>query len=85
MREQNGHTAGEFPLFALTHVLDLLGDVLDVESAILSPIRRITTMLIANDNNDPFSIGRGPDIDSKEFILVRIDQPLKLSVPLPPT
>jgi hypothetical protein len=43
------------------------------------------TLLIANDNNYPFSIGRGPDIDNNEFILVRIDPPLKLPVPLPPT
>ncbi len=43
------------------------------------------TLLIANDNNYPFSIGRGSDIDNNEFILVRIDQPLKLPVPLPPT
>ncbi len=41
------------------------------------------TLLISNDNNYPFSIGRGSDIDNTEFILLRIDRPL--SLPLPAT
>lgn len=45
------------------------------------------TLLIANDNNYPFSIGRGPDIDNNEFILVRLDEPLNLpgAAPVAPT
>lgn len=41
------------------------------------------TLLIANDNNYPFSVGRGPDIDNNELILVRLDAPLNLAVPVP--
>jgi glycerophosphoryl diester phosphodiesterase len=40
------------------------------------------TVLIANDNNYPFSRGR-TDIDDNEIILVRLDQPL--AVPVAPT
>lgn len=36
------------------------------------------TLLVANDNNYPFSRGRGPDIDNNEFILIRLDEPLNL-------
>ncbi|NET65052.1 MAG: glycerophosphodiester phosphodiesterase [Moorea sp. SIO1G6] len=34
------------------------------------------TILVANDNNYPFSVGRGPDIDNNEVILIELDQPL---------
>lgn len=36
------------------------------------------TILVANDNNYPFSIGRGPDIDNSEIILLELDEPLHL-------
>ena len=36
------------------------------------------TILVANDNNYPFSIGRGPDIDNNEITLLRLPQTLDL-------
>ena len=36
------------------------------------------TLLVANDNNYPFSIGRGPDIDNNEIIKIELDEPLDL-------
>lgn len=36
------------------------------------------TILVANDNNYPFSIGRGPDIDNTEIILVEPNHRLRL-------
>ncbi len=36
------------------------------------------TILVANDNNYPFSVGRGPDIDNNEIILLELDEPLNL-------
>ncbi|WP_088889379.1 alkaline phosphatase [Leptolyngbya ohadii] len=37
------------------------------------------TLLIANDNNYPFSVGRPPAIDNNEIILVNLPQPLTLA------
>jgi glycerophosphoryl diester phosphodiesterase len=37
-----------------------------------------TTLLVANDNNYPFSIGRGTDIDNTEFITLKLSEPLDL-------
>lgn len=37
-----------------------------------------TTILVANDNNYPFSIGRPPAIDNNEIILLQLEQPLNL-------
>jgi len=34
------------------------------------------TILVANDNNYPFSVGRPPDIDNSEFLLLELDEPL---------
>jgi glycerophosphoryl diester phosphodiesterase len=36
------------------------------------------TILVANDNNYPFSIGRPPAIDNNEIILLELDKPLNL-------
>ncbi|MGF1518565.1 MAG: glycerophosphodiester phosphodiesterase family protein [Nodosilinea sp.] len=36
------------------------------------------TLLVANDNNYPFSIGRGPDIDNNEIIQIELATPLAL-------
>ncbi|MBW4694082.1 MAG: hypothetical protein KME27_20245 [Lyngbya sp. HA4199-MV5] len=36
------------------------------------------TILVANDNNYPFSSGRSPAIDNNEIILLQLEQPLKL-------
>ncbi|MEC4983734.1 MAG: esterase-like activity of phytase family protein [Oscillatoria sp. PMC 1068.18] len=36
------------------------------------------TILVANDNNYPFSIGRGLDIDNNEIILLELAEPLNL-------
>ena len=36
------------------------------------------TILVANDNNYPFSQGREGDIDNNEVILINLEQPLNL-------
>lgn len=36
------------------------------------------TILVANDNNYPFSLGRGPDIDNNEIIRLRLPHKLDL-------
>jgi glycerophosphoryl diester phosphodiesterase len=36
------------------------------------------TILVANDNNYPFSIGRPPSIDNNEIVQITLDKPLKL-------
>ncbi|MBD1996656.1 esterase-like activity of phytase family protein [Leptolyngbya sp. FACHB-541] len=36
------------------------------------------TILVANDNNYPFSVGRGPDIDNNEIIQLKLNTPLDL-------
>ncbi|MGA7954359.1 MAG: esterase-like activity of phytase family protein [Gloeobacterales cyanobacterium] len=36
------------------------------------------TLLVANDNNYPFSSGRPPDIDNNESILLKLENPLNL-------
>ncbi|MGH1392437.1 MAG: phytase [Trichormus sp.] len=40
------------------------------------------TLLLANDNNYPFSIGRPPEIDNNEFIILELDKPLNLPTPV---
>ncbi len=37
------------------------------------------TLLVANDNNYPFSVGRPPAIDNNEIILINLPQPLTLA------
>jgi glycerophosphoryl diester phosphodiesterase len=36
------------------------------------------TILVANDNNYPFSVGRPPAIDNNEMVLLQLDKPLNL-------
>ncbi len=36
------------------------------------------TILVANDNNYPFSVGRPPDIDNNEILVLQLDEPLNL-------
>jgi hypothetical protein len=36
------------------------------------------TILVANDNNYPFSVGRPPAIDNNEIVLLQLEQPLNL-------
>ncbi|PNW56782.1 UNVERIFIED_CONTAM: glycerophosphodiester phosphodiesterase [Euhalothece sp. KZN 001] len=36
------------------------------------------TILVANDNNFPFSVGRPPEIDNNEIALIELDEPLDL-------
>ncbi|WP_299402242.1 alkaline phosphatase [Acaryochloris sp. IP29b_bin.148] len=55
-------TSFEFPFVTIEDVL-----VLDED-----------TLLVANDNNYPFSVGRGPDIDNNEIIQIKLDAPLDL-------
>jgi glycerophosphoryl diester phosphodiesterase len=40
------------------------------------------TILVANDNNYPFSVGRPPAIDNNEIILLKLEQPLNLATGL---
>ena len=56
----DGETLFTFPFITIEDVL-----ILDEE-----------TILVANDNNYPFSIGRGPDIDNNEIITIKLTQPL---------
>jgi glycerophosphoryl diester phosphodiesterase len=56
----DGLTTFDFPFVTIEDVL-----VLDADS-----------ILVANDNNYPFSIGRGPDIDNNEIIQLKLSQPL---------
>jgi glycerophosphoryl diester phosphodiesterase len=58
----DGSTTFTFPFVTIEDVL-----VLDED-----------TLLVANDNNYPFSIGRGPDIDNNEIIQIKLPQPLDL-------
>ncbi len=58
----DGETTFDFPFVTIEDVL-----VLDED-----------TILVANDNNYPFSIGRGPDIDNNEIIILDLDEPLDL-------
>ncbi|CCQ59424.1 Glycerophosphoryl diester phosphodiesterase [Crocosphaera watsonii WH 0402] len=58
----DGETVFSFPFVTIEDVL-----VLDEQ-----------TILVANDNNYPFSIGRGPDIDNNEIIQIELDQPLNV-------
>jgi glycerophosphoryl diester phosphodiesterase len=62
----DGNTKFTFPFVTIEDVL-----VLDKD-----------TILVANDNNYPFSIGRGPDIDNNEVIQLGLDKPLNLSAGL---
>ncbi len=56
----DGETTFSFPFVTIEDVL-----VLDEQ-----------TLLVANDNNYPFSIGRGPDIDNNEIIKIQLNEPL---------
>ncbi|MEB3220111.1 MAG: glycerophosphodiester phosphodiesterase family protein [Nostocales cyanobacterium 94392] len=58
----DGETTFDFPFVTIEDVL-----VLDEN-----------TILVANDNNYPFSVGRGPDIDNNEVIVLELDEPLNL-------
>jgi glycerophosphoryl diester phosphodiesterase len=58
----DGSTTFTFPFVTIENVL-----VIDKD-----------TILIANDNNYPFSIGRGPDIDNTEVIQIKLPEPLNL-------
>jgi glycerophosphoryl diester phosphodiesterase len=59
---QDGSTTFRFPFQTIEDVL-----VLDEN-----------TILVANDNNYPFSVGRPPSIDNNEIIQLQLDKPLNL-------
>ncbi|MGF1491151.1 MAG: esterase-like activity of phytase family protein [Microcoleaceae cyanobacterium] len=59
----DGDTTFDFPFVTIEDVL-----VLDE-----------TGILVANDNNYPFSVGRGPDIDNNEVIIIELPEPLELA------
>jgi len=58
----DGETTFDFPFVTIEDVV-----VLDER-----------TILVANDNNYPFSVGRGPDIDNNEIVQLELDEPLDL-------
>lgn len=58
----DGDTGFNFPFVTIENVL-----VVDAD-----------TLLVANDNNYPFSVGRGPDIDNSEIIQIKLNAPLDL-------
>ncbi|WP_245894986.1 phytase [Nostoc cycadae] len=60
---RDGSTTFTFPFVTIENVL-----VLDAN-----------TILVANDNNYPFSQGRPGDIDNDEIILLELDRPLNLA------
>jgi myo-inositol-hexaphosphate 3-phosphohydrolase len=64
---QDGSSKFTFPFQTIEDVL-----VLDAK-----------TLLVANDNNYPFSVGRPPAIDNNEFIILELDKPLNLLTPTP--
>jgi glycerophosphoryl diester phosphodiesterase len=64
---QDGQTTFSFPFQTIEDVL-----VIDAQ-----------TILVANDNNYPFSVGRPPAIDNNEQILLNLAQPLKLDPRVP--
>jgi len=59
---QDGTTKFTFPFVTIENVL-----VIDEK-----------TILVANDNNYPFSVGRPPEIDNNEIILLGLENPLNL-------
>ena len=67
----DGDTNFSFPFFTIEDVL-----VIDED-----------TILVANDNNYPFSMGRPPEIDNNEIIQIELDEPLDLApgigIPIP--
>jgi myo-inositol-hexaphosphate 3-phosphohydrolase len=63
---KDGNTKFNFPFQTIEDVL-----VLDNK-----------TLLVANDNNYPFSVGRPPAIDNNEFIVLDLDKPLNLATPV---
>jgi hypothetical protein len=50
MGDKHGHAAGELALFALAHVLNLLGNVLDVESIEVPPAQQSRLLLGPSDD-----------------------------------
>lgn len=60
----DGSTSFEFPFVTIEDVL-----VIDED-----------TILVANDNNYPFSVGRPPEIDNNEIILLNLDKSLDLDL-----
>lgn len=60
---QDGNTTFSFPFQTIEDVL-----VLDAKN-----------ILVANDNNYPFSIGRPPAIDNNESIILELEKPLNLA------
>jgi glycerophosphoryl diester phosphodiesterase len=61
-RNNDGNTTYQMPFQTIEDVL-----VIDA-----------TTILVANDNNYPFSVGRPPAIDNNEIVLLELEQPLNL-------
>jgi glycerophosphoryl diester phosphodiesterase len=47
-----------------------------IEDVLVIDANRI---LVANDNNYPFSVGRPPAIDNNEIVILKLDQPLNLA------
>ena len=62
----DGSTTFDFPFQTIEDVL-----VLDAD-----------TILVANDNNFPFTVGRPPGIDNNEIIEIQLDKPLNLDARL---
>jgi glycerophosphoryl diester phosphodiesterase len=60
---EDGFTTFSFPFVTIENVLVLGRD----------------TILVANDNNYPFSVGRGPDIDNNEIIVLELPTALRVN------
>jgi len=80
---------GYFPKQELANLLtiqdpsDLNGDANNVYAMTFETIEDVlvldaSRLLVANDNNYPFSIGRPPAIDNNEMVVLQLDTPLDL-------
>ena len=80
---------GYFPKQELANLLtiqdpsDLNGDANNVYAMTFETIEDVLVLdairlLVANDNNYPFSIGRPPAIDNNEMVVLQLDTPLDL-------
>lgn len=88
-QDANGFVAKEEigDLLNISDPKDLNGDgstkftfpFVTIESVVVLDER---TLLLANDNNYPFSIGRPPEIDNNEIIVLELDQPLNIPTPV---
>ena len=84
-RDSDGFLAKQelVDLMKINDSADMNGDGLTTYSMPFVTIENVlvlddSTVLVANDNNYPFSVGRPPEIDNNEMVVLKLDQPLAL-------